>query len=567
MFLSLLSFVLNQCFAFAAGFPREKAVYINLVVLSIEVFILLGFCMSIVRFFNDFMALDNCPSLAISEEDKHLDNDMDDDMNDDVQDDMNDDMQVDVNDDEQDCEEDEISASEDVSSSACVETPHLPSQKTQEAIKINEIISTLEKDLEEKVRIVDELRKKVEGLTEEGTKLEQNITDLERLSHEKDRQLLSMPAEMEELRREIALKAQETEKFRRENEDKNSSIIILENTVAVLNMEKETLRQDLQQKENSLSELKNELDKKNEDMKKLREENRRKQNSIESLQKETEDQNLRMNCLEDQLQVLTVEKKLAQENLKQLELCRKELADKKRELEDVKAHNLQRDREILHLENELSQKQREVLSSMKGTKSIIAQRANGKINEMTRRTVQLEFEHAEMKEELETMEFEKMEAILELEKLQEEALAQDMKIISLDMKGLDMISKANDTFYKEKTVTKMAPKKQPGSEMKVGKESSQDKPRCLRKPKVNCKALYRQMDDIEEGIHQIRSSQRLSTANRRLSKALAKLPSVTKPLNRDQIHQRLRMESAANLRRLERDAAMVRNLYKGNYVT
>ncbi|XP_064109039.1 unconventional myosin-XVIIIa-like [Macrobrachium nipponense] len=563
MFLSLLSFVLNHCFAFAAGFPREKAVYINLVVLSIEVFILLGFCMGIVRFFNDFMALDNCPSLAITEEDKHLDNDMDDDMNDDMQDDMNDDMHVDMNDDEQDCEEDEISASEDVSSSTCVETPHLPSQKTQ----INEIISTLEKDLEEKVRIVDELRKKVEGLTEERTKLEQNITDLERLNHEKDRQLLSMPAELEELKRETALKAQETEKLRRENEDKNSSLIILENTVAVLDMEKETLRRDLQQKENSRLELKNELDKNNEDLKKLREENRKKQNSIESLQKETEDQNFQMNCLEDQLQVLTIEKKFAQENLKQLELCRKELADKKKELEDVKAHNLQRDREILHLENELSLKQKEVLSLMKGTESIVAQRANGKNNEMTRRTVQLEFELTEMKEELETMEFEKMEAILELEKLQEEALAQDTKIRSLDMKGLDMISQAKDALYKEKNLTKMAPKRQPGSERKVGKESSQAKPRCLRKPKVNCKALYRQMDEIEEGILQIRASQRHSAANRRHSKASAKLPSVTKPLSREQIHQKLRMESAANLRRLEQDATMVRNLYKGNYVT
>ncbi|XP_064101094.1 testis-specific gene 10 protein-like [Macrobrachium nipponense] len=371
---------------------------------------------------------------------------------------------------------------------------------------------------------------------------------------------------MEELRREIALKVQEAEKLKRENEDKDSSLIILESTVAVLDMEKETLRRELQEKENSRSEMKNELDKKNEDLKKLKEENRRKQNNIESLQKETEDQNFQMNCLEDQLQVLTAEKKWDQENVQQLELCRKELADKKRELEDVKAHNLQRDSEILRLENELSLNQKKVLSLTKATESIVAQRANGEINEMTR-TVQLEFELAEMKEELETMEFEKMEAILEIQKLQEEALAKDTKFRSLDMKGLDMISKAKDTFYKEKTVTKIAPKKQPGSEKKVRKESSQDKPRCLRKPQVNCKALYQQMDDIEEEISQIRASQRRSTANRRHSKAPAKLPSVTKPLKRDQIHQRLRMESAANLRRLERDAAMVRNLYKGNYVT
>ncbi|XP_064096543.1 paramyosin, long form-like [Macrobrachium nipponense] len=395
MFLTLLSLVLNQCFAFAAGFPREKAVYINLVVLSIEVFMLLGFCMDIVRFFNDFMALDNCPSLAITEEDKHLNDDMDDSMNEDVHDDMNDDQQ--------DCEEDEKSASEDVSVSACEETSHLPSQTTQGAIQINAIISTLQEELEERVRLADELRKKVEGLTEEGTKLARSITELERLNHEKDRQLLSMPAEMEELRRAIALKAQETETLRRENEDKDSSLIILENTVAVLDMEKETLRRDLQQQENSLTEMKNELLKKNEDLKKLREDNRRKQNSIESLQKESEDLIFQRNGLENQLQVLTVEKKMAQENWKQLDLCREELADKRRELEDGKAHNLRRDREILRLENELSLKQNEVLGLTKGTESIVAQMANGKINEMTRKVVQLEFELAEMKEELETM--------------------------------------------------------------------------------------------------------------------------------------------------------------------
>ncbi|XP_064101079.1 interaptin-like [Macrobrachium nipponense] len=514
--------------------------------------------MGIVRFFIDFMAVDNWPSLAITEEDNHLDNDMDDNMNDDVQHDMNDDMQVDMNEDEQDSEEDKNTVYENVSSLACEETLHLPSQKTQGAIQINAIISTLQEDLEEKVQIINELKKKVEGLTEEGTKLKQNIIDLERLNHEKDRQLLSMPAELEDLRREMALKVQETEKLRRENEDKDSSLIILESTVAVLDMEKETLRRDLQEKENSRSEMKNELEKKNEDLKKLKEENRIKQKSIESLQKETEDQNFQMNCLEDQLQVLTAEKKWAQENLQQLELCRKELVDKKRELEDVKAHNLQRESEILRLENELSLNQKKVLSLTKATESVVAQRANGKINEMTRRTVQLEFELAEMKEELETMEFEKMEAILEIQKLQEDALAKDTKIRSLDMKGLDMISKAKDTFYKEKTVTKMAPKKQPGSEEKVGKESSQDKPRCLRKPQVNSKALYQQMDDIEEAISQIRASQRRSTANRRHSKAPAKLPSVTKPLNREPNNiQRLRMESAANLRRLERDAAMV----------
>ncbi|XP_064103298.1 testis-specific gene 10 protein-like [Macrobrachium nipponense] len=555
MILSLLSFVLNQCFAISAGFPHEKAVYINLVVLSIEVFILLGFCMDIVRFFNDFMALDNCPSLAITEEDKHLNDDMDDSMNEDVQDDMDDD--------EQDCEEDEIPTSEDVSSSACEETSHLPSQTTQ----IYGIILTLQEELEEKVRLVDELSKKVEGLTEEGTKLARNITELERLNHEKDRQLLSMPAEMEELRREIALKAQETEKLRRENEDKDSSLIILENTVAVLDMEKETLRRDLQQKENSLTEMKNEVLMKNEDLKKLREDNRRKQNSIESLQKESEEVIFQRNGLENQLQVLTVEKKRAQENFKQLELCRIELADKRRELEDVKAHNLQRDREILRLENELSLKQNEVLGLIKGIEDIVAQRANGKINEMTRKVVQLEFKLAEMKEELETMEFEKMEAILELEKLHEEALAQDTKIGLLDMKRLEMISNAKDTVYKEKNLTKMALKKQPGSDRKVGKESSQAKPRCLRKPQVNCNALYRQMDDIEEGILQIRELQRRSAANRRHSKASVKLPSVTKPISREQIHQKLRKESAANLQRLERDAAMVRNLYKGNYVS
>ncbi|XP_066969081.1 coiled-coil domain-containing protein 110-like [Macrobrachium rosenbergii] len=118
-------------------------------------------------------------------------------------------------------------------------------------------------------------------------------------------------------------------------------------------------------------------------------------------------------------------------------LCKTEIVEKEEELEKLKEQNLQRNKEVLRLQNECTQTQKEVICLLKESKSVVAEKpkANGKLNEMTRRRrVQLEFELAEAKEELETTEFEKMETTFELERLQEETLAKDTKIRSLETK-------------------------------------------------------------------------------------------------------------------------------------
>ncbi|XP_064119183.1 reticulocyte-binding protein homolog 2a-like [Macrobrachium nipponense] len=94
----------------------------------------------------------------------------------------------------------------------------------------------------------------------------------------------------------------------------------------------------------------------------------------------------------------------------QLRKCKAELVEKKEELEKLKEENLQKDRELLRLENECTLKQMEVIRLQKASQTVVAEnpKANGKLNEIRRRKVQLEFELAEAKEELETTEFEKI---------------------------------------------------------------------------------------------------------------------------------------------------------------
>ncbi|XP_066953317.1 flagellar attachment zone protein 1-like [Macrobrachium rosenbergii] len=99
--------------------------------------------------------------------------------------------------------------------------------------------------------------------------MEQKIRDLERLNQENESQISSMPAEIEKLGKEMALKAKETEELIRENEDKNSTLIILESTVVVLEMEKETLHQDLKKMENDKNATQVLLNKLNEDLERL----------------------------------------------------------------------------------------------------------------------------------------------------------------------------------------------------------------------------------------------------------------------------------------------------------
>ncbi|XP_066965461.1 uncharacterized protein [Macrobrachium rosenbergii] len=162
-------------------------------------------CMDIVKFFTYFMALDD----SGRPEDSRTENDED--M---VDDDSN---SLDCLDDDSDCEEDYDSDCEEDSSdneegddSEWKEMPRLINQQADEIIKKNENILRLEEENTAKARLIEELKEKVERLTEGGLDMERDITDLERLIQEKDRQICSLPAEMEKLRKEIALKAKGT---------------------------------------------------------------------------------------------------------------------------------------------------------------------------------------------------------------------------------------------------------------------------------------------------------------------------------------------------------------------
>ncbi|XP_064117797.1 cingulin-like protein 1 [Macrobrachium nipponense] len=378
-----------------------------------------------------------------------------------------------------------------------------------------------EKERLEKDQLINELARKVKALTQGRMKMEEHIRDLELLNKEKDTQIYSMSEEMQILKSKIKEKAKVTEVQMKEREEKDQKLIILENTVIVLEMEKETLHRDLQQREEGSIEMQVRITELNEDLQSLRKENRRKEKTIESLKKESEQKTSKISDLEDELQVLVAEKQMAQENVKQLHKCKTELVEEKEELEKLKEENLQKDRELLRLENECTLKQMEVIRLQKASQTVVAENptANGKLNEIRRRKVQLEFELAEAKEELETTEFERMEAILELERLQEETLAKATKIRGLETK-VKMLTGEE----------KRQGMKGPISERKAEEKKASDKARCLRKPQINCEALSRQIDSLAEKLRQIKGS-------------------------------------AANLRKLEQEAKMFRELFRGNAVT
>ncbi|XP_066957627.1 ELKS/Rab6-interacting/CAST family member 1-like [Macrobrachium rosenbergii] len=488
---------------------------------------------------------------------------------------------LDCLDDDSDCEEDYDSDCEEDSSdneegddSEWKEMPRLINQQADEIIKKNENILRLEEENTAKARLIEELKEKVERLTEGGLDMERDITDLERLIQEKDRQICSLPAEMEKLRKEIALKAKDTERLIKENEEKDSKIIILESTAVVLEMEKETLYRNLNEMEINRNRTHIQLNNLNENFERLRQENKIKQNQLENLQKENEDKELRINGLVEKLEILNTEKQRADENLKQLEQYKKEMAEAKKEVEKLAEQTFQKDREILRLENECSQKQNLVIGLLNEKKNAVSENVNRNLNEMTRRTIQLEFELAETKEELDTMEFEKLEATVEIERLQEDNFAKDQKIRSLESQ-VEMLKeektngtvKEKEVFLRKKNVVKMAPKEQSASENGDEKKKALGKTRCLRKPQINCKAFYEQIDSIEEELRQIRAQKQPSADTKRHAKALAKTPAIKKPLSTEEVHKKMRVESAARLRRLEEDAKMVKNLYKINSVT
>ncbi|XP_064118915.1 tropomyosin-like [Macrobrachium nipponense] len=468
-----------------------------------------------VRFFVDFSALANSGCL---EEAGNLQNRVAHSEIDelDISDNEEDDAWDNEEDSQSDCEDDDSSDSEEVS-------PHLEtSRKFEELIMKNEnAFLRFEKERLEKDQLINELARKLKALTQGSMKMEEHIRDLELLNKEKDSQIYLMSEEMKMLKSKIMEKAKVTEVQMKEREEKDQKLIILENTVVVLEMEKETLHRDLQQREDSRIEMQVRMTKLNEDLQSLRKENTRKEKTIETLKRESEQKTSKINDLEDELQVLVVEKQMAQENVKQLHKCKAELVEKKEELENLKEENLQKDRELLRLENECTLKKMEVIRLQKASKTLVAEnpKANGKLNEMIRRKVQLEFELAEAKEELETTEFEKMEAILELESLQEETLAKDTKIGCLENK-VKML-----TREEERQVMKA-----PISERKAEENKASDKARCLRKPQINCETLSRQIDSLDEKFRQIK-------------------------------------ESAANLRRLEQEAKIFRELYKGNAIS
>ncbi|XP_066965462.1 tropomyosin-2-like [Macrobrachium rosenbergii] len=283
-------------------------------------------------------------------------------------------------------------------------------------------------------------------------------------------------------------------------------------------MEKETLYRNLNEMEINRNRTHIQLNNLNENFERLRQENKIKQNQLENLQKENEDKELRINGLVEKLEILNTEKQRADENLKQLEQYKKEMAEAKKEVEKLAEQTFQKDREILRLENECSQKQNLVIGLLNEKKNAVSENVNRNLNEMTTRTIQLEFELAETKEELDTMEFEKLEATS-------------------------------------------------ASENGDEKKKALGKTRCLRKPQINCKAFYEQIDSIEEELRQIRAQKQPSADTKRHAKALAKTPAIKKPLSTEEVHKKMRVESAARLRRLEEDAKMVKNLYKINSVT
>ncbi|XP_064111260.1 interaptin-like [Macrobrachium nipponense] len=436
------------------------------------------------------------------------------------------------------------------------------SRKFEEVIKENKnVFLRFEKERLEKDQLIHELLIKVEGLTIAKLQMEEHVRDLERLNKEKERNIFSMSEEMQNLKNEMIEKAKVTEVQIKENEERDQMLIILENTVAVLSMEKDTLHRDLRQNDKNREEMQMKMNKLNQDLEGLRKENGRKEKNIEKLKRENENKTLKIKGLEDELQFLTIQTQMALENLKELDKCERELADKNEELKKLREQALQRDREILRLENECTQKQLEVIGLLQESKTIVVEQptANGKVNDLIRRIVQLEFELEETKEQLETKEFEETEALLEFERRQEEILAQVTTISCLETK-VKVLNGPKDTkemevCRREKTMRKAEDKK------------ASDKTRCLRKPQINCRSLYRRMDSIEEELSQIKGLQRPSAGTKRHSKAPIKTLSTEKPLNRDELHQKMGLISAANLQRLEQEAKMVQELYKINAVT
>ncbi|XP_064117614.1 interaptin-like [Macrobrachium nipponense] len=434
------------------------------------------------------------------------------------------------------------------------------SRKFEEVLKENEnLFFRFEKERLEKDQLINELLDKVEGLTVAGLQMEEHIRNLERLNKEKERKISSMSEEMQ-LKNEMIEKAKVTEVQRKENEERDQMLIILENTVAVLSMEKDTLHRDLQQNDKTREEMQMKMNKLNQDLEGLRKENGRKEKNIEKLKRENESKTLKIKGLEDELQVLSIQTQMAHENLKELDQCKKELAEKNKELEKLREQNWQKDSKIIRLENECTQKEWEVSGLLNESKSVVAEQptAYGKMNDLIRRKVQLEFDLAEAKEQLETWVFEEMEALLEIVRRQEEILAEDTKISCLGkVKILN-----GPKNHKEKEVSRRERTIRKAEETKASDET-----RCLRKPQINCRALYRRMDSIEEELGQIKGLQRPSASTKRHSKVSNKTPAIEKPLNREELNQKMGLISAANLQRLEREAKMVRELYKINAVT
>ncbi|XP_064106902.1 interaptin-like [Macrobrachium nipponense] len=339
------------------------------------------------------------------------------------------------------------------------------SRKFEEVIKENEnLFLRFEKERLEKDQLIDELLDKVEGLTVAGLQMEEHIRQLERINKEKERKISSMSEEMQKLKSEMIEKAKVTDVQRKENEERDQMLIILESTVSVLSMEKDTLHRNLQQNDKSRDEMQIKMNKLNQDREGLRKENGRKEKNIEKLKRENGNKTLKMKGLEDELQVLTIQTQMAHENLKELDQCKRELAEQNEELEKLRKQNLQKDSEILRLENECTQKQLEVSGLLKESKSVVAEQptANGKMNDLIRRIVQLEFDLAETKEQLETRVFEEMEALMEIARPQEEILAQDTKISCLGKVKIlhgPKNYKEREVCRRETTITKAEDKK------------------------------------------------------------------------------------------------------------
>ncbi|XP_066946944.1 calponin homology domain-containing protein DDB_G0272472-like [Macrobrachium rosenbergii] len=424
-------------------------------------------------------------------------------------------------------------------------------------------IDWMEKAILERDQEIEELKKKVEKFSNEN-EMKDHMTDLESLNQEKENELPSMTAEMETLNKDMA-----DEKIAQKKEEEESKIMILEKTISNIVNEKDNLRQDLIEKEIESREMKNIINSLKDDLETIREDNKKKNKEIESLEKE----NVQKDCKIDRM-AADLEEALSRQqktivDLQQLESCKIALEESRAEIERLEGDKLKKDKEIIRMVNDQSILKSKTRDLERQVQNLLdeKERANITFKEMERKNVQLEFQIEEAKEQLELLEFEKLEKVVQLEGLEEERLEKDRKISCLEseLKVLrEQKVDKSEGIIKEMTLRQKAERTRPVN-----------KPRCLRVPQIDCRAIYRQMDEMEVKLNQIRAQNKPPPSTRKDTNALPNrkatnkpnLVEKEKPRNAQELHKKMRQETAQRLRALETDAKMTRELYKINAVT